>query len=719
MKFRPLLLLFLFSAAAHATVVPPSQWLTVTLSDGSPLEVRPLSLADPLSGHQTALAETRDGRYLLEFSGYWYEAQQNAAGQWLAGEPLVDGVPAATAAVLKTSAATASVSILSADAVPQRQPYRYDPQVFPAGFEQPLLVVRVAFDDQDFTYTDAEIAARFFAAQDSVRAYYLENSYDRFRLTAAQETSGTVNDGIIDIRLAGNHPDFGNRYGGDSQTLAREVLARAAAYIDEATYDANQDGWLDPNELGLVIMVAGYEQAYAGAATTHPRVWAHKATTYQAPVGDLYVGEYALFGERHQDHLATIGIFCHELGHLLLDLPDLYDATGNGLGIGRWGLMGMGGWNRVSGESGEKPAHMLAWSKAVAGFIALQPAQAGTSAISLRAVSDADDALEISLDEYRHGERLILEHRHQSGFDSGLPGSGVLVSRVNDRSGFGSLSVSGSSVLLKIEEADGRDDLASNINYGEASDVYRSLSSEMQFSAAAGSSSADEVDLLAVDADLVAELTLELSGTPVGSNIGLDNLPPNDVYGVYGGTASVAITLDTASQRQADGIDFYALGDGDIDFVLLDDSGNPLAAVSAVAVSAGWNRILLAEPADLSAHDQVILQLTSRAGGTYAPLAVDAQGMVSGQTRILADGISEVAAFDVSVRLLVVANQEEPVADGSDGVTEAESPLRVVSSEPATPTASSSGGGGGFFSPLWLLLASVLYGRRQRWSVSS
>lgn len=58
-----------------------------------------------------------------------------------------------------------------------------------------------------------------------------------------------------------------------------------------------------------------------------------------------------------------IGVFCHELGHIL-GLPDLYDVNGGGAGIGHWGLMGSGNWN-----SPERPAHMDAWCKQELGWV--------------------------------------------------------------------------------------------------------------------------------------------------------------------------------------------------------------------------------------------------------------------------------------------------------------------------------------------------------------
>lgn len=701
MKRWIVLLLMTLAASAGATTFAPQQWATVTLADGSTLEIRTLNPVASAEGTALVLAETRDGDVVTEVAGHWFYAARSADGSWhphtaVAGEGDVSVAP------VQITSLNISAAAVSGNA-PQRTPFRYDPAQ--GSFQQPLLVVRVAFANQDFLYSDADVAHLFFNAENSVQAYYREDSYGRFNIVPAEESSGIANDGVVQITLAGNHPDFGNGYSGNSQSLAKDVMTALAGQLDLSGYDRNQDGWLDPNELALVIMVAGYEQAYAGAATTHPRIWAHKATVYQASLAGEYIAEYAMFGEQHQDHLATIGILCHELGHLLFDLPDLYDTSGAGMGIGRWGLMGLGGWNREAGFAGERPAHMLAWSKQSAGFLQPQALVAGINDVKLQAVSDAADAVEVSLDEYRHGERLMLEHRRQSGFDAGLPGSGVLVTRINDRAGFGSLSMSSAGEqLLFIEEADGRQDLQDNRNLGEASDLFSSASGELLFSAQAGAVGGNSVQLLTVENGLVADLSLELASAPDGDNIGLDELPPNAVYGAYNGSATVQMTLNTGNATFADGVDFYALGDGYVVVSLVDASGSERMTAAAFSVTEGWNRLLWNAPVALVADSALTVVIQAQAYGNYAPFAIDAQGGASGLTMSEEDGVMTAVPFDLSARLLVQRPASVSPSDVDKNVDQPIDPAPAADSGSASASAS----GGGLFHPLWLLLLLVV-----------
>lgn len=85
-----------------------------------------------------------------------------------------------------------------------------------------------------------------------------------------------------------------------------------------------------------------------------------------------YVIEPEIFFPDGQIH--TVGVFAHEYGHAL-GLPDLYDTDGSSKGIGYWSLMAGGSWTGVTrgAESGDRPAHLDAWSKYFLGWA--MPAQ--------------------------------------------------------------------------------------------------------------------------------------------------------------------------------------------------------------------------------------------------------------------------------------------------------------------------------------------------------
>ncbi len=82
-----------------------------------------------------------------------------------------------------------------------------------------------------------------------------------------------------------------------------------------------------------------------------------------------------------EDTIIEIGVFCHELGHSL-GLVDLYDTGYYGTGIGYWGLMGYGAWNKP-----ESPAHLCAWSKERLGWVDVIEAGYQTRTIAVEPVA--------------------------------------------------------------------------------------------------------------------------------------------------------------------------------------------------------------------------------------------------------------------------------------------------------------------------------------------
>ena len=205
--------------------------------------------------------------------------------------------------------------------------------------------------------------------------FYKQVSYNKLQITPAAETSGTANDGVVGwVSLAMNHPNTGSLnseadYQAAHNTIRSAILA-ADPFVNFATYDTNGNGALDPRELHITVIAAGYETSYGGeAASCGKSVWGHQwrvaGHSVTAPTVDGKVAGglgYMLFGEQHcstndnPGHHATIGIMAHELGHDL-NMPDLYDTDSSSEGIGEWSLMASGSWNRTAGQfAGSTPA---------------------------------------------------------------------------------------------------------------------------------------------------------------------------------------------------------------------------------------------------------------------------------------------------------------------------------------------------------------------------
>ncbi len=312
----------------------------------------------------------------------------------------------------------------------------------------PLLVIAVDYADQNATYTATQVKDRIFGGAGTLQDYYNDVSYGATTITPAAETNGTANDGIIgwlrDPNGVTTHPSTGvTNSGTDDAELARNAMIAADSFINYSTYDTDSSGTVEPDELAIIIIVAGYETATVGSSGATPSVWALKynvnsSTTGALSLDGVSLGEFAIFGEIHANssganaRLATMGIIAHESGHLILGLPDLYDTSNVSYGIGYFGLMGNGNWGSAtdaatditSTTSGTAPTHLSAWSKEYIGWGTVSDittSVTGTTVSQSFPSADGTKASIFRINTSDSNQYFLIENRQLSGsYDVGF-----------------------------------------------------------------------------------------------------------------------------------------------------------------------------------------------------------------------------------------------------------------------------------------------------------
>ena len=259
--------------------------------------------------------------------------------------------------------------------------------------------------------------------------YFNEVSYGQFSFSRVEETEDVENDGVITIHLNKDHPnaDIGttesawNLFKDKVHPDLVSAIQQAGLDIDFAQYDTDSDQQIEPHELTVIFIMAGQEDAYWGGHRTNG-VWAHMAEIDSAVNVDgvdmlAFPGNYAIFGERHDNHNATIGIIAHELGHARFNLPDLYDTVSGGFGIGAFGLMGAGTWAQADSqtEPGATPVHLTAWSKIRNKWVTPSSTSGDVTFMESAATSFNVERVPLSSGNY-----LLIENRNNSGYDQGL-----------------------------------------------------------------------------------------------------------------------------------------------------------------------------------------------------------------------------------------------------------------------------------------------------------
>ena len=132
------------------------------------------------------------------------------------------------------------------------------------------------------------------------------------------------------------------------------------------------------------------------------------------------------------------GIMAHELGHVLLGMPDLYHIVGGGTRlwegrrwtVGCWELMAGGAWGCGRGApTDHAPASAFgAWVRSEAGWVTPTEVPVDRDATyELRPIGFGGTVLRIPVTASEH---FLVEYREQSGVDADLAASGVLIYRI-------------------------------------------------------------------------------------------------------------------------------------------------------------------------------------------------------------------------------------------------------------------------------------------------
>lgn len=392
-----------------------------------------------------------------------------------------------------------------------------------------LIVILVDFTPSASLFTtDAQWNQLFFnttAGAKSIKSYYQQASFGQFSLDPADETYGMPDDGVIAVTLPYAHPDPAST-GDVNRTISRNAILAADPFINYSSFDTDSSGGLDVNELHLMVIVRGNEEAYGGSTgACAPHIWGHRWSLYgtvPAPqvdgvyVGALdYGGGYTQEGEWHEmttencpnksigGHMATMGIMAHELGHDI-DWPDLYDTDGSSEGVGYWSIMGSGNWTRTSTDtySGQTPVLPDAFLKWYQGWITPIQQTFPQSGVAIQSSADHPTAYLLGAnpggvdwdfdDSSGTGEYFLVENRQLVGFDAGLwridtagNAKGCVIWHIDETRPYdNTANATETRKLVDVEEADGPpQDMDSTGNRGDDGDPWPGSANETAFTA--------------------------------------------------------------------------------------------------------------------------------------------------------------------------------------------------------------------------------------------
>lgn len=310
-------------------------------------------------------------------------------------------------------------------------------------FPNNVLVILVGFSDKAFSKSNATFdnmlnseEGSYNNKSGSVKQYFQNNSYGQYNPTF---------DVYGPYTLDNNCAYYGGNYGGNgTDSRAAQMVADAAAKLaaDKGNnifkqYDCDNDGYVD----NIFVFYAGYGE---NAGASSDCIWPHQSYVYSDWVtgpttyGNVTIFNYACSCELSGASGSTtsgIGPFCHEFSHVI-GLPDMYDTGYSGhRTCSLWDVMDAG--NYLNNE--HTPPAYSSYERFYLGW--LTPTllnQAET--IELQDINNGQGQAYLISASKQHNlygadpnpsEFYMLENRQLVGWDSYLPGAGMLITKIN------------------------------------------------------------------------------------------------------------------------------------------------------------------------------------------------------------------------------------------------------------------------------------------------
>ena len=320
--------------------------------------------------------------------------------------------------------------------------------------ERPVLYVLVDFNDWQTELDDETHFERMYYDNYGVFDYYRRLFKGRVQITAAAETYGTPNDGIIRVRTDQNHPNDPI----DKESMVDVLISLSEnidEYVDATSFDADGNGYLTPDELSIAFVVAGKSPCKRGCLQNDlpdVRGFAILRGT-DAESGDVIILDGVVaphFGVQPERGLLGVGGYVdsfaittliHEVGHFVFGVSDHYgeyeDQDDSVSYLNDWCLFS-GGAQRRPSDGALGPQIMGGYTRLETNLIKAQKVnESAVIGLDSAATSTIDDAridsslARIWLDPYEVRESLVFEYRDNKGYDSFLGGSGALITRTH------------------------------------------------------------------------------------------------------------------------------------------------------------------------------------------------------------------------------------------------------------------------------------------------
>ena len=432
-----LLIIFVYSSTPLQAVPAYPYPIKITQPDGSELTIR--LHGDEFFNYKT----TEDGYALVhDATGFLTYAQQDTDGNLKTTNVRANEIKKRTSTETETiKKLTPNISFTKQSLLKRAQRALVSTsstrqKVYPLTGTPKSLVILVNFSDKSFVTSTPLTAYTNLLNQTgystnggtgSAKDYFRDNSMSAFSPEFDVVGPYTLPNAMA---FYGGNDASGNDKEPQQMVIDACTLASNAG-IDFTQYDTDNDGIVD----NIFIYYAGYNEAEGGPANS---IWPHRwaladnSTKFNGKIISDYACTSELKGSSGSN-MCGIGTFCHEFGHVL-GLPDYYatnDATHHTLST--WNIMDYGPYL----NGGRTPPAYSAFDRFYLNW--LIPVELKKAAnVTLEALPTSNKAYLITQNGNHNLngsnpspiEFFTLENRQQTGWDTYLPGHGMLITHI-------------------------------------------------------------------------------------------------------------------------------------------------------------------------------------------------------------------------------------------------------------------------------------------------
>ena len=322
------------------------------------------------------------------------------------------------------------------------------------------LIIPVSFQGDNF---DLDKAQSILESDGPASSYIGQISAEQSILNATILDEVWISN--YNINFWGEDSESGRDSGSDGagvDNLVENAVKDMLSGRDLSPWDFDNNGIVDR----LLILHSANPQEISGGSSS---IWSHMSgLDNPVKIGKWSINHYTIASTK-----SGVGTIVHEMLHQMgaFDLYDVHSSlpTSNWNGIGVWGIMASGNWN----GNGNTPALPSSSTLELIGIergILVDPNYGGN--FTLSPISDGGNYLNLNIGP---GENIKITNRGNYGFDSSLPGHGILVEHQdtnNGDTGSNLVNTDSKNAWLKIIEADGDDALIRNKDSGSGGDVF-------------------------------------------------------------------------------------------------------------------------------------------------------------------------------------------------------------------------------------------------------